>query len=384
MMSSIHFSMTSLMMSILWGCVLISLCSLFLRKSQILYRVGSGFIVFLSLLAALRILLPYEYGYTISLYSHHIMPVICDFFRYSLGTFLGIEWHIYSIFLFIWLSGSIIKSTYYLYSYIHFRRFVRTFILPEEKASEYHRVLSQVCNMKVKFRFAKSKQITSPAITGFFHPVILLPDLDFTEQELSFIFLHETAHFKRLDLLIMAGLDLLSILYWWNPFVSLLKKEEAAASEMETDKQVLQHFSPEEQLDYLELLLKVQRYQKEQNRSSFALSISSRTDSTLLARAKYMTNDSSHRSPFLIFLVGCSLFLFSTLFIIEPSSVDPEVEAETFSLEEESSGYLIKNPDGTHELYLDGVHIGTITTLEDDEEFQDYPIYNSLEEVPNE
>lgn len=67
-------------------------------------------------------------------------------------------------------------------------------------------------------------RVDSPVLLGFIRPRLLLPEnvmASFSLQELYYIFLHEIAHVKRLDIPINWLMTALQILHWFNPFVWL-------------------------------------------------------------------------------------------------------------------------------------------------------------------
>ena len=64
--------------------------------------------------------------------------------------------------------------------------------------------------------------ISTPAAFGLFHPVILLPNIEFTETELYCVLLHELIHIKHRDWGIKVIMDFISCIHWWNVCVSIL------------------------------------------------------------------------------------------------------------------------------------------------------------------
>ena len=72
------------------------------------------------------------------------------------------------------------------------------------------------------FEVIEMKEISTPATFGLFHPVILLPRIEFTETELYCVLLHELIHIKHRDWVIKVIMDFISCIHWWNIFVSIL------------------------------------------------------------------------------------------------------------------------------------------------------------------
>jgi beta-lactamase regulating signal transducer with metallopeptidase domain len=84
------------------------------------------------------------------------------------------------------------------------------------------------------------RSITSPMLTGFFRPVILLPPVKIADDELFLILKHELIHFQRHDLWHKALVLAATALHWFNPLVYLMAQAVAAHCEISCDELVLQ------------------------------------------------------------------------------------------------------------------------------------------------
>ena len=62
-------------------------------------------------------------------------------------------------------------------------------------------------------------------ILGLFRPVLILPQMELSQQQLAFIFRHELAHYKRRDLWIKWMFLLVQSVHWFNPLVHILAKK---------------------------------------------------------------------------------------------------------------------------------------------------------------
>ena len=65
-----------------------------------------------------------------------------------------------------------------------------------------------------------SAQIKTPTLFGFIRPRLLLPKEMLEEashEEMQYIFLHELAHLKRLDIYLGWLTSVIQILHWFNP-----------------------------------------------------------------------------------------------------------------------------------------------------------------------
>ena len=74
-----HFSATSTMMAVLGGNCLICFLCIIMRDGHLAGKLSIRFLKFFSLLILLRLMLPFEFFHTISVYSENILPGIIDF-----------------------------------------------------------------------------------------------------------------------------------------------------------------------------------------------------------------------------------------------------------------------------------------------------------------
>lgn len=98
--------------------------------------------------------------------------------------------------------------------------------------------------------------ITSPVMTGFFHPAILMPDGSLgSGQRLAFVFTHELIHYKRGDLFYKWLIQTVICIHWFNPFVYLLGREINGACELSCDEAVIDLFGEGAKRAYGDTLL---------------------------------------------------------------------------------------------------------------------------------
>ena len=109
-------------------------------------------------------------------------------------------------------------------------------------------------------RVLMSPAVESPAVTGLFRPLLLLPSTfprGFSDAEARLILLHELTHVKRCDLPVNWLICVLQSIHWFNPllwfaFARMREDREAAC-----DAQVLS-LGPDRRSDYGNALLKLQ------------------------------------------------------------------------------------------------------------------------------
>jgi len=124
--------------------------------------------------------------------------------------------------LFVWALGTMSFFLFHIISYLKFRRGTKPYCRETDRT-----VLDSVLNsMKIKGRpqLFRCSRISSPMLTGFVQAAILLPDLDYTQEELSVVFQHELTHYKRGDIWYKLLLLTANSVHWFNPFVYFMIK----------------------------------------------------------------------------------------------------------------------------------------------------------------
>lgn len=124
--------------------------------------------------------------------------------------------------LVVWAIGAISFFLFHIISYMKFRRKTKTYCRETDRT-----VLDNVLNsMKINGRpqLFRCSKIASPMLTGFFQAAILLPDLDYTREELSVVLQHELIHYKRGDIWYKLLLLTANSVHWFNPFVYCMIK----------------------------------------------------------------------------------------------------------------------------------------------------------------
>lgn len=101
--------------------------------------------------------------------------------------------------------------------------------------------------------------LPSPALMGIFRAKILLPAYcgRMSEENISYILLHELSHFKRKDMLLNYLLLALQAIYWFNPFIWIGFKRLREDMELLNDVYVLRHIGSEKSKSYARSLVEV-------------------------------------------------------------------------------------------------------------------------------
>uniref|UniRef100_UPI001D010544 M56 family metallopeptidase n=1 Tax=Paenibacillus polymyxa TaxID=1406 RepID=UPI001D010544 len=76
-----------------------------------------------------------------------------------------------------------------------------------------------------RIRLLEITLVNYPIMYGLLRPTIVLPIETYTKEEQYFIMRHELQHYFYKDNWRKQIIEILCALYWWNPFVYILRKQ---------------------------------------------------------------------------------------------------------------------------------------------------------------
>jgi beta-lactamase regulating signal transducer with metallopeptidase domain len=163
--------------------------------------------------------------------------------------------------LVVWPAGVVLLVLRILRQNLGFALRVRR--TPAVTNPEVLQVLEDCCRLLdigFSIRLVETKEIKSPGLYGFFRPQLLLPEgmaAAFNTQELNYIFLHELAHVKRLDMAVNWLMTGLQILHWFNPLIWFGFARIRADRELACDALVLSRVREVETESYGQTIIKL-------------------------------------------------------------------------------------------------------------------------------
>lgn len=240
--------------SIFWSilnCCIMAMVIRFIRiRTDLIPKYGCSVLNVLTICCILRIILPIEFSehqFVIGdsqLYSKIMRPITS--FLYPKFP----EWFL-PMLLFIWICGSIIQTIKLFYkSWALYRKLKRDSKEVDKDISNILFEIDEKCPLKIY----KTEDIAIPVLAGYFHPAIYIPDTSKSKREYYFIFLHEYTHWKRKDIQKKFLVNLLCMIFWWNPAIYIMRREISQIIEFNCDQQVTEKFSDMEVVEYLEIL----------------------------------------------------------------------------------------------------------------------------------
>ncbi|GIP12886.1 MAG: M56 family metallopeptidase [Paenibacillus macerans] len=162
----------------------------------------------------------------------------------------------------LWLAGVVIFAAYYGLKHYRFLKLVKRWRQPADP--QMYEIL-----LNIKSDLGITKQVglyiapcvTSPMLTGFVNPALLLPAQHFSADELPYILKHELIHFKRKDLWYKSLVFVAAAMHWFNPAVYLMAKSIAKQCEISCDAEVVKGADDAARQQYSETILRVIRNQ---------------------------------------------------------------------------------------------------------------------------
>lgn len=183
-----HFSATSYIMAVLGGNCLICFLCIIMRDGRIAQKLNIRFLKYFSFFILLRLILPFEFFHTITVFSEKILPAVMDFCNeHVLFAVRNIAVTPSMLFLSIWISGVIYIVCSTVRKYIELYRIIPCFPnLADDPDSKVSAMLRAIYNTNpvhypVK-KVIRTKFVSTPCVIGFFSPIIFLPDFDFTQE----------------------------------------------------------------------------------------------------------------------------------------------------------------------------------------------------------
>lgn len=342
------------------------------------------FLVILLLIAGLRMLVPINLPFNITIPSSELLvPASNIVYTY------------------------VVEDKIYLYHVVILIVSIISLILLVKKAICYHNFLSEVKsftyqndtldkllserplnrhNKRISAFYTKAN--TSPFVYGVLKPTIIVPDDVFKEEEIKQILDHELTHINQNDLWLKAAFNVLTALFWWNPFIWLIRKQAGAAIELSNDISLYNKMDEQEKTDYASLLVKTASLSPHYD-AIHSLSLSTHNDPLLKKRVTDLLYEPKNRYTILPIHVCIMVLIIVTSFIVTPEpyeiyekDIDGSYDyEEDFDATAENS-YII-DKGNVYDLYFNGHYVGEIYEIPD--EFKDYPVYKEKpEEKSNE
>ncbi len=371
-----QFTVASVLNIFLFGSIVAALVLLLLRKTAFLRKIGPTCGIIVLAMVVFRMLLPVEFPYTYNFYVEDILTPFRLLFEIVLIE-APVEIMVRHVLLMVWAGGVLYLLIRKVWVYRKLQSYVSLLDfqpLPEfcrENGLEAPGAEAEAVSAVVV------KDAVSPYLTGWRNPRLVLPEMDYSTQQLEYIIQHELMHRKGGDIFWKVLLDLLCTCFWWNPVFFFLKREFFHLIEVRNDARLAEALSEEDQLAYMECLFDT-AVKSRQKSMVLGTPFNNSRAGELKQRIR-LFSDGYHLSRRLqtVFIAGAVLVLFlTTTVVVDATSTDPPPGGGTPITPE--NAYLIQN-GSQYEVYL--TEEGYLCTVDDLLGFEKLPVYESLEEA---
>lgn len=386
-----EFSLSTMIMAFLSSNIIIIFTAICFCNRNLLVSVGYRMFAVLLGITFLRFILPVQFPFTANIVLPHTLSQIVASIWHTRFWVGSLGFSIWSVFEIIWIIGILIRLVVFLTKQISFHHKVvwKSRNLTEDE--RYSRFLDEICGDRPNpFWVFELNGLEVPILYGIRHPRILIPaGLEIPDKELRYLLSHETTHHYHHDLITKLGLNLLTIVYWWNPACYVLRAQLDAVLEMRVDNRVAGN-TFDSQFGYLNCLVyvaefdinrRVKRIKPPEN--SIAL-FNLRRYNSLTNRFNIIgEKPNRYARPLHIAALAATvtLYLLSYAFIFEARYVGREkgvVARDTSS----TGFYAVLNEGNAYDVYYGNYLIETVDTL--DNYYARIAVYGSLDDVPDE
>ena len=141
----------------------------------------------------------------------------------------------------MWITGAVIFFFYLLLRQRSFNHMVKRWSVEIEdlRLLKLLQDIQYEMDIFVPIKFKVCSCITTPMVTGFFSPVVLLPSIDISTDSMLLILRHELIHFKRGDIWYKLLTLAANAIHWFNPVVYLISQEISTRCEISCDEEVI-------------------------------------------------------------------------------------------------------------------------------------------------
>ncbi len=382
-----QITVTSVMSVVFFSFCFAVLLEVVLRTDKLLGRVKYELLLACTAVPIIKIVIPMEIlPWTHNVLVTRILPDVVKTANKEIVVIAENKITFWNLMLAVMFVVAVLKAVVVVCSYVHFKCLVKQAATVEE-AGVYalaEKILKEQ-NRDISIIFKWTGEGESPRIGGFLKPFILIPRNEYSDAELECILRHEIAHWAYGDMIIRLGWIIIKIVCWWNPIVYILDKQFEQLMEIRADENAVKRLGNAVSCDYMETLVKVAHRVNEQGRGNiYCASLREKKGIPVARRVKLMLMREGLSSGSVIVsnLIGAACLIVLTVMmnvvIFEPKGEVPVVESYKGSKTVTSNEYfLVKNADGTYDMYMGGVYCATVKT----DMGSDMTIYDSLEEA---
>lgn len=158
---------------------------------------------------------------------------------------------------YFWLMGFIIYVLYNICCYVLVRSSLKkeNVQITDTRILDIFDTVSERLKIKHKPKIMFDRKAVSPLTIGFLKPELILPERDYSDEELNMIFKHELTHIKRRDNLYKLFMIITNALHWFNPLVYVIVNTANNDMELCCDNEVIKNENVDYKKKYSNLII---------------------------------------------------------------------------------------------------------------------------------
>lgn len=368
---------------LVYSIMLGAIC-LMCKWTDFLEKGGGPVLWVASIVAVLRMVLPFEIPLTHEIRFWNLLGAPQRFFRtYPI---------VVQVLLVVWAVGAavfIIRDFWMLH-------------LAYKKCSSYTTKKSEhvqeiAARVGINCPVVLSPDVEIPYVMGIFRYTIYLPYSELSERDTELILRHEAQHIKSHDVWIRLGFGILSEFVWWNLLARPFQNAVDKILELRCDANVTKGMTEEEKSEYLTMLLRMSdRVVDRKEGLALAMNefgVVEKKRTTMHQRFRVIDAVRKGRSSRYVRPIATCLVVvlfFASYLIIFQSASKPSEEAfkndtdnyyyENYNSPESgdkvSSTFILKGTDGRYKLFIDYQFCGFLSEDEvSSDKYQDLYIF---------
>ena len=170
---------------------------------------------------------------------------------------------------YLWVTCCLLFLSVHIFSFLHYKGQItkKGMVVKERYILQQVRKLSRKLRIRANIRVLRYENAESPMVIGFLKPMLVLPNYDYSEEELFFVLKHELIHVKRHDIYFKLLFVIANALHWFNPLIYIMQKEAVVDMELSCDEKVIGQTAYAVRKAYTETLLST--FSKQHKRETF-------------------------------------------------------------------------------------------------------------------
>ena len=269
-----YITLFSFLSALLWSSIMIIAVFIIRRKRLFHCHADMTMIVLLYVLCAFRLLVPIEFRCTSVIEDDTFYP---RFYRFLTTETIIRSYRIdiLTVIAVIWILGSLILLAVYIFCEIRAEKHIKA-VSTECDNNKYELLeeIKRITGKNIHAQLREAEHLDTPFGSGLFSKYIVIPQQieniedscaecgkveDPYKNHLRYILLHEYTHFINHDIVLKLMINIYRIVFWWNPFVYLLKTDISQTLELKCDMAVSGMLDKKGRIEYLQTILSVIR-----------------------------------------------------------------------------------------------------------------------------